>query len=83
MKEITREDYGQIVKWVKDANNYAGITSHNVDGVAHCLRNNAGKVVVVVEECEDDFSDNTIYLVNEVVYAAWKTAHGYIISIID
>ncbi|MGW8177456.1 MAG: hypothetical protein ACWGQW_01460 [bacterium] len=81
MKEITRDEYNRIVEWVKGANNYTGVAPHNVDGVAHCIRNDDGRTIIVVEECADDFSDRTIYMVNEAVYKVWRAKHGYTITL--
>jgi hypothetical protein len=77
MQHVSRGEYIQIVQWIKNANNYRGITPHDVEGVGYCLEIN-GKVIEAAWEGPDDFCNDMIYLVHKDVYRHWKdTVGGY------
>lgn len=79
MKHISKMEYEKVVEWLTDANNYKGITPHDVEGTGHCLEIN-GISIEVAWSGPDDFSNDTIYLVHADVYRKWRELYGYIIT---
>lgn len=75
MKHVSNKEFDLIVQWIKHANNYKGISRHDVDGTGYCLEIN-GRTIEVAWTGPDDLSDDMLYLVNKDMYRYWKENFG-------
>ncbi len=76
MINILKEEYQKILKWIEKANNYAGTSSHNVDGEDHYVQVGTGHKLALRHFEED----GEYYQVEPNLYKLYKKKFGYTIE---
>jgi hypothetical protein len=80
MIRTSRHVFEQVVAWLRETNNYAGVGRHEVDATTHYMKVGGESKAAACQTWDDFGGGEEIWLVDKEVLRQWREKFGYTIE---